>query len=339
MRTNSSTIWAVPSQEVKTLSLSIEECQDREQTFSSTEDQTPLLLYWDEFVEKYLRKGGSKQTIIGVHDTLVLVVNRLKILTIEQCNDANFMEEAFYAAKDEFHWSGSTFNTHRKRLNTYFSWLRKKGYIAENNIQNIEKRKEDLCEQLTLKENQVKEIRTHIWTRRQNNRFERWRNFFFFDVLLLTGARPCELESMQVKDIQKDGESYKIVIQGCKQKGRVRFYRMPSALRDTYESYNRIKQGLGRAEPYLFCSQSKRTGFGYKGITGLFKRLSKELGFRITAYSVRRFVATQLYLAGVPLKDIQQHMGHTRLSTTLRYVEHTCALTNRGTEEMGKLLT
>jgi integrase len=299
--------------------------------------KTPIWKYWDEFVKHYRREGKSSVTILNVRDALRFAVIRLNIMTIEDCNTPNVLREALYSEREKRHWSPVTLNTYIKNLNTYFRWLEDMEYVQENKIMKVRKCKEIMHEQLTLKEEQVDLIRICILKRRQT-RLERARNQFLFDVFLLTAARPCELEQMQIRDIKKNKNGYEIVIQGRKQKGRARFYRMPSSLRDMYDGYIRIRQSLGREESCLFSSQSRRSGFRYKGINGLFKKLSKELGFRITAYSIRRFVATKLYTAGVPLKDIQQHLGHTRLTTTLRYIEHTCALTNRGTDEMAKLL-
>ncbi|MBU1992385.1 MAG: site-specific integrase [Patescibacteria group bacterium] len=68
------------------------------------------------------------------------------------------------------------------------------------------------------------------------------------------------------------------------------------------------------------------------------KEAEKELGFRVTAYSIRRFAATKLYNApNVSDGDVMQHMGHTRLSTTMRYVRRGCSLTDRDVEVMEKV--
>jgi integrase/recombinase XerD len=297
---------------------------------------TPLWNYWNEFVLHYLREGKSEVTIKSVRDVLRFFVRQLKILTIEDCNNPDILREALFKAKEERNWSNNTLNTYRKNVNTYFLWLLDMEYIEENKIKKVRKCKEVQNEQLTLTEEQVSTVRKRIADRRQT-RLERWRNILFFDILILTGARPCELEAMQIRDIQDEGNGYKIVIQGRKQKGRKRFYTLPSSIRDTYEMYISVRQDLGREESCLFSSQSKRTGFGYKGISKLLQKLSEEVGFRITAYSIRRFVATRLYLNNVSLKDTQQHLGHTRPSTTMRYIEHTCALTDRGVEVMGEM--
>lgn len=62
-------------------------------------------------------------------------------------------------------------------------------------------------------------------------------------------------------------------------------------------------------------------GWTSSGVQQVCKRLSVRAGFKVTAYMFRRLVATTLFENKVPLQDIQQHLGHTRASTTLRYVQ------------------
>jgi site-specific recombinase XerD len=297
--------------------------------------KTPLWKYWDEFVKHYLREGKSEVTILHVKDTLKFVMRRLNIFTIESCNTPEILREALFKAMNDRNWAGTTLNTYRKNLNTYFLWLEDMEYIEENKIKKIRKCKEEQKEQYTLNEEQIRSLLGQIRQRRQR-KLERWRNDFFIGLMVVTGARPCELLQLQCRDVQKlkDG-SYKIVIRGRKQKGRPRYYRMPSWVRDSYEMYVLKRQDLEREEANLFVSSSKRTGWTAKGMRGLFKRLSKELGFKVGAYGIRRFVATKLNAEGVDVKDIMNHLGHTRISTTHRYIERSCCLTDKGVDVMG----
>ncbi|MFC1811047.1 site-specific integrase, partial [Patescibacteria group bacterium] len=61
------------------------------------------------------------------------------------------------------------------------------------------------------------------------------------------------------------------------------------------------------------------------------------LGFRVNAYAFRRYVATHLNTKGKDIKDIQQYLGHTRPTTTLRYIERSCVLTDVCAGVMGEV--
>ncbi|MFC1656083.1 tyrosine-type recombinase/integrase [Patescibacteria group bacterium] len=304
---------------------------------SKQQSGTSLWTHWDEFVMKYLRTGRSNVTVKNVRDALKFITSNCGITTIEHCNNQRLLEDALFEMKKERHWSNVTYNAYLKNLNTYFMWLEKQGYITENNLKKVSRCKEELNEQYTLSEDQVKLVVAQIHDRRQT-RLQRYRNVFFIDLLRFTGARPCELLNIQCKHIREEKDTYVLAIQGRKQKGRIRYYRFPSWLRDSYETYMDYRARLRENEPYVFISSSKQGKWTEKGMRGLFRKLSNELEFRITAYSFRRFVATHLNKEGVDLKDIQQYLGHTRPSTTLRYIERSCVLTDKCGLTMSKII-
>lgn len=301
------------------------------------EEETPLWKYWKEFVIDYLRSGYSEVTLQGVRDTVKFVIRRLNILSIEQCNSPKILKEALHTAKSERSWSNNTFNDVKKRLITYFKWLEEMEYIEENKITKIRKCKPINKEQCALNEAQIKELMEHLHSRRQT-RLERWRNTLFFGLSTITGARATELLAIQCQDIEKVHDTYKIIIRGTKTDGRPRPYRFPSWLRDTYEMYLHVRQSLGREEPNLFVSTSKRTGWTRRGLYGLTKRLSKELGFKVTPHPIRRYVATQLDEANLELKDIMRHLGHNRLKTTEKYIQRSHRLTDKGVDILSAVI-
>lgn len=287
---------------------------------------TPLDQHFEEFKEKYLRSGKSEMTIRSVKSTLKFMVTNTPIKTIEDCNNPNLLEDTLYEVKDKSHWSGVTMNSYLKNLKTYFIWLEKRGYIEQNNLWKVQKCKEEEKEQYTLSEEQVRSVIAQVHQRRQT-RLQRYRNSFFIDLLWLTGARPCELLHIEMKHITPLQDTYKIAIQGKKQKGKIRYYRMPSWLRDSYETYREYRAKLRENENFLFISSSKKSRWTYKGMRGLFRQLSEELGFRVTAYAFRRGTATFLHKQDIPLEKIAEHLGHARITTTKRYIKRSCFLT------------
>ncbi len=297
------------------------------------ETETALWEYWGEFVYKYLRTGRSKVTVSNAKDALLFVVRNCNILTIQKCNNAKLLEDALFETKESRGSTDSTFNSYLKNLKTYFIWLEKQEYIQENNLKKVSKCKEIENEQYTLSHEQVKEIvqRVHDW---RQSRLERKRNIFFIDLLRFTGARPCEIEALQTTDIVPYKNTYKIKINGAKQKGKPRYISMHSFIRDSYEQYINYRNNLRPKENHLFISSSKNTGWTQKGMTQLFKKLSKELGFRIIAYGFRRYVLSTLYSRTKDMRKLGDYVGHTRATTTLRYVEQCCART----DECGKMM-
>jgi integrase len=110
---------------------------------------------------------------------------------------------------------------------------------------------------------------------------------------------------------------------------------MSSHVRDSYENYIIQKNRIRPNEEKLLISLSKKTGWTQMGMRNLFASLSKKLGFRVTAYAFRRYVATTLDEKDVELRRISDYLGHTRASTTLSYIESSCARTRQAGEIMG----
>lgn len=296
---------------------------------------TPLWFYWKDFVSDYLAHGRSEVTVSKVREVLKIVVKILNILTIEDCNNRKLLKEKLFEAQRQRKWSNTTHNTYIKNINTYFIWLKEEGYIDENNVGTLRKSKEEQNEQYVLP---LEAPNTLLGYLRQSggSSLQRSRNELFLAISLLTGARPIELENMHVQDIRMKNGVYSMVINGRKQKGRKRYYNLPSWLKDIYHQYMDLRNKVGREEPYLFISMSKRTGWTRKGMSTFYKRLSKQVEIRVSAYAIRRYVATFLYLKGVAIHDIMQHLGHTRLSTTQRYIERSGWLTQRGVDVLGE---
>lgn len=261
----------------------------------------------------------------------------MQILTIEELNNSQVIEEALFEHKKQNNVKNSTYNSYRKNLNTFCIWLKKRKYIEENNILNVEKCKEAETEQLTLNEEQIQQIVAHIHDRRQT-RLERLRNTLFINILRVTGARPCELLQLNMQDLKSCGNGYLLVIRGRKQKGKSRYYNLPSSIRDSFELYMVYRERIGRMEAKFFISSSKRSGWTQNGMKCLFAKLSKELNFKITAYAFRRFVATRLCNEGKSLEKIAMYLGHTRTSTTRRYIEQSGRLTEECAEVMGNVI-
>lgn len=288
--------------------------------------ERPFTQYWPEFCEKYLRTGKSEVTVRGVKDALKFAIRQLDILTIEQLNSPRLVEEALFAYKAKTNIKDTTFNSYRKNFITFCIWLRKMQYINENNMKLVDKCKEVPNEQLIITAEQIEAMMRHVRESKQL-KLEQYRNLLFLEILAFTGARPCEMLNIRVRDLKIKGKDYILQIHGKKQKGRIRYYKLPFHISYSFLTYMARRSQRVQNDEFLFVSMSRKSKWTEQGMRRLFSRLSDALRFEVTAYAFRRYVATKLYLAGVPLKQIGDYLGHTRESTTRLYVARCCALT------------
>lgn len=297
-----------------------------------------LFTYWDQFVDEYMAMGGSEATIRRVKLTLNLIYKESGIETIEDCNSPIILRSKLITLMKDRDWTEVTYNTHLKSIKAYFNWLYDYEYVEVNNIGKIRKAKEKNKEQRTLTQSQVDALVNYVSRHNFPSRLGYSRNVFLVNLALSTGARTSEISALKCKDVYMEGGSLKIVIKGKKQKGRPRYYKMKGALKHSYEMYMKCRREYGREEELLFISCSDSNGLTTRGIQAFFTRCSKALGFSVTNYSIRRYVATKLDKEGFNLKKIGDFLGHTRLSTTQRYIERSASLTEDGIDMLGKNL-
>lgn len=114
-------------------------------------------------------------------------------------------------------------------------------------------------------------------------------------------------------------------------------YRLPADVQEVVRNYIRECATAGRdkeLDKNFFLGDSRGLAWTYSGIRQVCKRLSQRVGFQVTAYMFRRLVASKMFENSIPLQDIQYHMGHTRSATTLRYVQPSALMNEKGISVM-----
>lgn len=290
------------------------------------EGHTPIWKHWEEFVIQHCRLGKSLATIRSVRSGIRVLVRRGEVYSIELANDPKSMTQITLDLQDQYSLRGNTRNTYLKNLNTYFIWLEKNEYIAENKVRKVPKSTAIFHEQTCLDHEKAMHVFAHLRVREFGSTLERLRTILYVELLAYTGARPSELLAMPRDSIYQD-RRWMIRIDGKKLKGRIRYYDCPQYLIHLFLCYQQVREKFGRDEDSLFVSMSSLNGWTKSGVDNFFKRLSVEIGFQVNSYAFRRYVATQLDAQGVPVQDIGRHLGHLRTSTTERYIERSGILT------------
>lgn len=145
--------------------------------------------------------------------------------------------------------------------------------------------------------------------------FSPTRNGLILIFFYATGLRVSELISLKISDIYF--EAGLIRVQGKGSKTRI--------IPFTYNILERLKDYVANerqtneySKDYLFISKRGKP-FTRAAIWKIIKLESKSKGFDLHPHSLRHLFATHLLENGANIKVIQELLGHSSLSTTMRY--------------------
>ena len=135
-------------------------------------------------------------------------------------------------------------------------------------------------------------------------------------VLCETGCRPQEIRRVESRHFDRAGRCWVFPIEESKGKRSNRIVHLSDA---AFEITQRL--ALKYPEGQLFRN-SKGCPWTTGNLVSRFERLSKRLGFRVTAYSLRHIFATEAIVKGVDLQSLAVLMGHANLKMLSQVYAH-----------------
>ena len=148
------------------------------------------------------------------------------------------------------------------------------------------------------------------------------RETYIYPIILTalhTGMRKSELFNLQWFDIDFDMQT--ITIQSKDdwhtKNYKARVLQMTPVLYNTLQNHRKLQYALGYENQYVFTYRGKRL---LDRITKTLRAVLAKAGVKgVTLHTFRHTFASQLVMAGVPLRDVQELMGHQSFETTLQY--------------------
>ena len=134
---------------------------------------------------------------------------------------------------------------------------------------------------------------------------------------LHTGMRRSELLNLKWADI--DFGRHTVTVQ-AKEDWHTKNYKsrtlqLTPILYDVLEGHKEMQAMLGVKSEYIFTFKGRRIK---SGIDTSLRNVVKKAGLsNVTLHTLRHTFASQLVMAGVPLRDVQELMGHRSFETTL----------------------
>ena len=198
-----------------------------------------------------------------------------------------------------------TIDNIRRILSSFFSWLEDEDYILKSPVRRIHKVKAGTNIKETYSDESLELMRDNC---------NEIRDLAIIDILASTGMRVGEMVLLNRSDI--DFNERECIVFGKGSKERVVYFdaRTKIHLKNYLES--RVDDN-----PALFVSLKapyKRLKIG--GVEVRLREFGKRLGVqKVHPHKFRRTLATMAIDKGMPIEQLQQLLGHSKIDTTLQY--------------------
>ncbi len=198
-----------------------------------------------------------------------------------------------------------TIDNIRRILSSFFSWLEDEDYILKSPVRRIHKVKAGTNIKETYSDESLELMRDNC---------NEIRDLAIIDMLASTGMRVGEMVLLNRNDI--DFNERECIVFGKGSKERVVYFdaRTKIHLRNYLES--RVDDN-----PALFVSlKSPYERIKIGGIEARLREFGKQLGLqKVHPHKFRRTLATMAIDKGMPIEQLQQLLGHSKIDTTLQY--------------------
>lgn len=193
----------------------------------------------------------------------------------------------------------------RRILSSFFSWLEDENYILKSPVRRIHKIRTDKTVKETYSDEALETMRDECGC---------LRDLAIIDMLASTGIRVGELVKLNIADI--DFENRECIVFGKGSKERPVYF----DARTKIHLKNYI-QSRTDDNPALFVSLLKPyKRLEISGVEIRLRRLGRKLEIpKVHPHKFRRTLATKAIDKGMPIEQVQQLLGHTKIDTTMQY--------------------
>lgn len=190
-------------------------------------------------------------------------------------------------------------------FSSFFGWLNAKGYISKTPTMGLEPIKVEKRIKKPLSDEELEKLRRTC---------EQERDLALLEFLYSTGVRVSELVALNRQDIDFYGKN--VIVYGKGSKERETYLTATSCMH--LKAYLDSRQDANEA---LFVSNKKPyERLTVAGVEGILKKLGKSAGVeKVHPHRFRRTMATNALKKGMPLEEVKELLGHTKLDTTMIY--------------------
>ncbi len=205
---------------------------------------------------------------------------------------------------------------------SFFGFLAAEGMIANDPTENLKSPQVGKSLPRALTAQEVDEL---LEQPARRNTPEAKRDKAMLELLYATGLRVTELVSLDISDVELEADPVTIRCVGKGDQDRVRPL-PPSAVNELRQYIFHVRPRLvrNRRESALFVNR-RGERLTRQGFWLILKNYAREanLDKTITPHTLRHTFATHMLSGGMPLRNVQEALGHASISTTQIYTHLT----------------
>jgi len=150
--------------------------------------------------------------------------------------------------------------------------------------------------------------------------FRTFRDLALVGLMLLDGLRSCEVLALQLQDLQLTDAQLRVLGKG----GKTRVLPLPPEIIETLHHYLHLERPLTHS-PSLFVSLKGRQrgqAMSCAGLRSLFRHhRGRSCVLNANPHRLRHTFGADMVRDGISLPALQHRMGHSRIQTTMLYVQ------------------
>ena len=198
-----------------------------------------------------------------------------------------------------------TIDNIRRIISSFFSWLEEENYILKSPVRRIHKIRTETVVKETYTDENIEIMRDNC---------NEIRDLAMIDLLNSTGMRVGELVRLNISDINFNERECIVLGKGDKQR-KVYF---DAKTKIHLQSYLKSRDDENDA---LFVSLLKpHNRLNISGVEIRMRNLGRRLNInKVHPHKFRRTLATRAIDKGMPIEQVQQLLGHSKIDTTLQY--------------------
>lgn len=201
--------------------------------------------------------------------------------------------------------SKTTIDNNRRILSSFFSWLEDEDIIFKSPVRRIHKVKVSKVVKQVYSDEELEILRDGC---------KNVRDLAMLDLLISTGIRVGELVNLDRSDV--DLTNRECVVLGKGDKERLVYFDARTKVH-----LSNYLQSRDDDDPALFVSLlMPHDRLNISGIENRLKKMGLNLNIdKVHPHKFRRTLATRAIDKGMPIEQVQQLLGHTKIDTTMEY--------------------